>query len=344
MSHNLHDIEYLCMGGAGSKLGAYLGVLEAFETHSKRWFGIEWNLFLRRKIKGCCGASAGSAVALCMCLALDSKEIESVIAPLMKNFRAVVPLLDVASLVHRFGLDGGDELKRLIVQIVTTGGLSADTTFRRLHDLTGREFACTATNLNTREPVLFDRHYTPELKIVDAVMASCSIPLVFAPININGDMYVDGALTLNTPSTFPMNHTMVWRLDDPARVDISSWMDYVSALVNIGMGAQNERERKIRSEAGHMLRIRMPARHRDGPAFDLSMDDKGFEEFVLCGYTSVVDSMYAKMCGTSLLLVLGQLIRICFLGRHAFLSNESAIEVGPCTQAESQRTGIPLPD
>ncbi|MFY0592153.1 patatin-like phospholipase family protein [Roseivirga sp.] len=51
-----------------------------------------------------------------------------------------------------------------------------------------------ATNLNTGEPQVFD-----EGVLVKPMMASCCIPFVFDPININDQLYVDGGLVSNLP-------------------------------------------------------------------------------------------------------------------------------------------------
>jgi NTE family protein len=51
-----------------------------------------------------------------------------------------------------------------------------------------------ATNLDAGKSVVFDKG-----PIVDAVVASCSIPIVFNPVVINGVNYVDGGIFKNFP-------------------------------------------------------------------------------------------------------------------------------------------------
>ncbi len=51
------------------------------------------------------------------------------------------------------------------------------------------------TNLNTGKNEIFS-----EGPLLDPVLASSSIPIVFKPIQINGDFYVDGGLTDNLPA------------------------------------------------------------------------------------------------------------------------------------------------
>ncbi len=52
-----------------------------------------------------------------------------------------------------------------------------------------------ATNLNTGEAVRFFSG-----SLFDKVIASCSIPLIFKPVLINGDLYSDGGIINNLPA------------------------------------------------------------------------------------------------------------------------------------------------
>ncbi|MCL1942885.1 MAG: patatin-like phospholipase family protein [Candidatus Azobacteroides sp.] len=55
-------------------------------------------------------------------------------------------------------------------------------------------FIVAATNLNKGEI-----HYFREGNLLNAVIASASVPIVFPPVTINGELYVDGGLINNLP-------------------------------------------------------------------------------------------------------------------------------------------------
>jgi len=55
-------------------------------------------------------------------------------------------------------------------------------------------FCCIATNISTGEPVILKDGFLP-----DAIRASMSIPSAFIPIDINGQLLVDGGLVRNLP-------------------------------------------------------------------------------------------------------------------------------------------------
>lgn len=52
----------------------------------------------------------------------------------------------------------------------------------------------TATNLDTREGVLFGPDVHNDVPVSRALVASCCIPLLFRPIEINGNYYIDGEI------------------------------------------------------------------------------------------------------------------------------------------------------
>lgn len=55
-------------------------------------------------------------------------------------------------------------------------------------------FLCIATNVETGEPVLLDRGYLPE-----AIMASGTLPSLFAPTELDGQVLIDGGVVNNYP-------------------------------------------------------------------------------------------------------------------------------------------------
>ncbi len=58
-----------------------------------------------------------------------------------------------------------------------------------------------ATNLDKHEPVIFDKG-----PLHQAVLASASIPVLFAPVEIDGDKYVDGGVLENLPVSACKGH------------------------------------------------------------------------------------------------------------------------------------------
>lgn len=100
------------------------------------------------------------------------------IAELLAPFAAAMPA----------GLFDSAPLERYLRKLYSSGGRSND--FRKLR----RRLFIVATNLNTGEPALFGEPGMDHVPISRAVQASSALPGLYAPVEIDGETYADGAL------------------------------------------------------------------------------------------------------------------------------------------------------
>ena len=76
--------------------------------------------------------------------------------------------------------------------------LNPYTTFAEFHrHCGGRRLTVHATRLRDGACVAFNHETSPDVFVVDAVLASSSVPFVFTPVDIGGVLYVDGALSID---------------------------------------------------------------------------------------------------------------------------------------------------
>lgn len=107
---------------------------------------------------------------------------------------------DVAlDFLYQFGIDDKIQLKKLLFSLLKNKNFSLESTFIELYNKTKFIFRCYATNLNNCLLEEFSYIKTPNIIIVDALLASMCIPGYFTPSIINGNMYVDGGLINNFP-------------------------------------------------------------------------------------------------------------------------------------------------
>lgn len=102
---------------------------------------------------------------------------------------------DLAGLDKTFGLDTGQGLETWIDRLL--GGRRL--TFADVRALYGATLLVCASNLNTRDAVVFGPDTHPDMDVALALRMSCSIPLYFAATTFEGHLYVDGAVTDNFP-------------------------------------------------------------------------------------------------------------------------------------------------
>ena len=154
----------LALGGGGARGLAHIGVLGAFEDE-----GFEIDVIT--------GTSVGSLVGALTAAGLGSRDIESIARD--------IEWTDLVGLtLPKVGLVRTEKMERLIDDIVGAG------TIEEL-DI---PFAAVATDITTAEPVIFTRG-----PVASAVRASCSVPVVFEPTEVDGRVLVDGGLVNEVP-------------------------------------------------------------------------------------------------------------------------------------------------
>jgi len=157
----------LVLGGGAARGLVHLGILKVFRRQS-----IKFDFIL--------GASIGALFAAVWALELELAETEK---RALKT--TAKDILDVT--ISRMGLCKGDKLAYLIED--TLQGRRFEDVKIPLHVVT--------TNIETGEPIL---HNSGNLARI--VKASCSMPGIFRPVEVDGQIMVDGGITNNVPVSF----------------------------------------------------------------------------------------------------------------------------------------------
>ncbi len=156
----------IALSGGGSRGVAHLGVLKALEE-----LGVD--------IQVISGTSAGSIAAALYASGLSTDEIYNV----MKSKK----FIDFAKIILPIdGLMNLDNLRKNLNEIIK----------KKNFDDMSKKLYIALTNLYTGEI-----EYMSKGNVIDAVIASSSIPVLFSPVEINGQKYVDGGVLDNLPIT-----------------------------------------------------------------------------------------------------------------------------------------------
>jgi len=182
------------------------------------------------------GASAGAMVATMLAAGLSPKEMDEVVVRGARNRRKIPPLkrgsiygLDLgmwlwsgAKLPVTMGANlaasmmPGDGLRPVDAMFDSLGNLPAglfsnapladyvETVLRTLglplhFDEFPKELMVTAVNLDSGHQVVFGAQGVRNVPISKAVQASAALPLLFRPVRIDGQVFVDGGIERNLP-------------------------------------------------------------------------------------------------------------------------------------------------
>ncbi len=155
----------LVLSGGGARGFAHAGALKALEE-----MGIKPDIVA--------GVSAGSVVTVMYCSGMKPDEILKVFSD--------AKFTDFAEIgVPREGFFSMDGFKKFLRKHIP---------YRDLSELPLPGIVC-ATDLDNYSRAAFS-----EGDIAECVSASCSIPIIFKPVNIKGITYVDGGVTANLPA------------------------------------------------------------------------------------------------------------------------------------------------
>jgi NTE family protein len=194
----------ICLSGGGMRGIAHIGVLKALEEH-----GIHPEIVS--------GTSAGSIIGAMYAAGKTPEEMLDFVkkSNLFKVFKPGFPLNGLTSLTYL-----AERLEKYIE-------------FDSFEKLKKPLFIYT-TNLNTGEESRFNQG-----ALFDKIMASCSIPMIFKPVEIKGELHCDGGLVNNLPAKDIHRHAKViigsnvLPIEDRTNRSLDSFIGVISRLFEI---------------------------------------------------------------------------------------------------------------
>jgi hypothetical protein len=203
----------------GSLGGLFDGILHAIESHAPN---------MLRKLSGVAGTSGGAVTALAVALGLNNHKRQRIVELVTDWSNVNRP--DLSTLSRTYGLDDGRNLRAVVEELLDLGGLSKQTTLRDLERLLRMDVVFVAHDLARGEAVHLRASNYPDMPVAEAVVASCAIPILFAPVRYGDALLCDGVLSEHVPNVFPEDETMHVVTPLPDKEHITSWQDYVHAL------------------------------------------------------------------------------------------------------------------
>jgi len=152
-----------------------------------------------KAIKEWMGVSAGSLVAMCLCIGFTLDELYEVC--IRFDFTNIKEYDSVPGWLLHFGIDTGEKLHKLIEACLHVKGLSSELTFKECYDKFGKSLKIVATDLNDAKSISYCAKETPNYRVSDAVRASMSYPYYFQPFICpeTGHHLSDGGVISNYP-------------------------------------------------------------------------------------------------------------------------------------------------
>ena len=183
----------ILLSGGGTNAMTIIGVLDVLHKHSQESF---------RNVKKWVGASAGSLIAIFMCLGYTPQSLYKLLYYCDYTTFNNLTCDMVLGYFDSMGMITADTIVLLIELALEKKGHPRSTTFMQLFSKNKKELGVTGYNMTKGVTEYFSYKTTPTMEIRLACKMSISVPFVFCPVIYNDNMYVDGGLFEHTPARF----------------------------------------------------------------------------------------------------------------------------------------------
>uniref|UniRef100_A0A6C0I8Z7 PNPLA domain-containing protein n=1 Tax=viral metagenome TaxID=1070528 RepID=A0A6C0I8Z7_9ZZZZ len=180
----IKNIKNVIFTGGGLKGWAYIGTIQALEE-----------LIDFEYLENVIGVSIGSAFGLFYLLGISHEYLLELVMNL--NYRDLIDTQLDKILINE-SIMAGKKFKNFIKEIISTK-IDPDITFLELYKFSKIVYTVNALNIDLYKIDYFNYKNTPNVKVIDSIVASCSIPMIFPPYKINEYHYYDGGLCNNCP-------------------------------------------------------------------------------------------------------------------------------------------------
>jgi len=143
--------------------------------------------------------SCGSWVGLFLSLKIDAEIIINyfIERPWHKLFYFDSDKL--LNLYDSIGIYGVDVFYEIFKPLFKICNLDVNITMKDLYEYSNIKLNIYSTKYSDLSFCCFNHEKTPDLKVIDAIFMSSSIPIIFKPLKYNDDYYIDGGYNCNFP-------------------------------------------------------------------------------------------------------------------------------------------------
>jgi len=177
-------LKNVIFSGGGFKGWAYIGSIRALKENIPF-----------ENINQIIGVSCGSIFSLFYLLQLDNYYLlEYFLNVDLKKYIDI----DIDSVISNQSLLEGKKMKLLILDIIKDK-ITEETTFKELYNKTGILYTLGTFCIKDMKVEYLNKDTTPDISVLDGIMASCALPLLFPAYKINDKLYYDVGFCNNCP-------------------------------------------------------------------------------------------------------------------------------------------------
>jgi len=233
------DIRHLVLSGGG---------LWGLKTYGALREAMQQKLLDMSKIETIYCTSVGSMIAVVLSMKFDLQIIDDYFIKRPWQQIWSIQMNQILNIYQKRGIYDTTFTREYLSPFFRACDFEVDITMQEFYEKTGIELHIYVTEVNEFECIDISYKTHPEWKVVDAVYASCSLPVIFSPIIEGENCYLDGSLFMNYPlikciDSVGIEHkhhilaifltsTMNPAVEKMKITDASNFFDYMMILMN----------------------------------------------------------------------------------------------------------------
>jgi NTE family protein len=237
----------ICLSGGGVRGFCFGGALHYINN----------NIIKLNLIKNWVGTSIGAII--CFLITINYSIEELIDFYYMFDFELLKPKFSIYNLLTINGFDNGNKIDFILSKFLKNKYNINDITFIDHYKLTNKKLVLFGTNYTKGTEAIFDYEKTPNLSVLKALRISMSVSIIYSPVLLDSDYYIDGGYT----NAFPMNFCniettlgiYIINCEYNNKYDITSLFKTVNTITFNSLNSLIEKINKFTNNKMHIIKI-----------------------------------------------------------------------------------------
>ena len=183
-------IKSIVVSGGGHSILTFYGILK--ESNKKNFWKLD-------QIESLYGTSAGSMLAIILALNIDWEVLDNYLINQPWHSVFNISASSILSIYNNFGIFSTDFIIEMFKSLFLSKDIQIDITLKEFYELNHIDIHIYTTEINSFEYIDIIHTTHPNWKVLDAVYASCAVPLLFYPFKFENKYYIDGGVLIDFP-------------------------------------------------------------------------------------------------------------------------------------------------
>lgn len=184
------SVRSLCLSGGGVAGFVHVGVLSYLHENN-----------LNKDVDTIVCTSVGSIVGALHAIGMTPEKMWTALCA-MKH--TLLEYSDISRFFLTFGMDSGEYMIAHLVDVFLSENVSPLVTFAQIANTKSKRLIITGTNVSKHETIYFSPDTSPDMRVLDAIRISVSIPFLFSAARYDGNIFADGGIMDNYPLQFAL--------------------------------------------------------------------------------------------------------------------------------------------